>query len=88
MRTTLLAALVMLAGCATLDTSAMTPLCRDLYNACLNGCRRESPVTVGDNAVPPGGSSRRDGDPVGTNWADSGTPGCVSGCNDRAKRCK
>ena len=88
MRSLLLAAVVTLTGCATLDTSAMTPICRDLYNACLNGCRQPSPLAVGDNSVPPGGQVRRDGGPTNGAWADSATPGCVSGCNDRAKTCK
>jgi hypothetical protein len=88
MRTFSLIAFALLASCATLDTGAMTPVCRDIYNACLNGCRRDSPATIGDNSVPPGGGARRDGDPVGTNWGDSTTPGCVSGCNERGKRCK
>lgn len=30
--------LVLLSGCATLNTSGMTESCRRLYDACLNGC--------------------------------------------------
>lgn len=38
MRGLLLVLLLVLPGCATLDTLGMNERCRDAYNSCLNSC--------------------------------------------------
>ncbi len=61
------------AGCATLDTSKMSERCRDIYNACLDGCPK--PMR---SATPE--QSRFDLDMV--------TPDCVDRCNKDVKLCR
>ncbi|GMT99797.1 hypothetical protein KH5H1_39170 [Corallococcus caeni] len=74
------AALSLLCGCATIDTSNLTPSCRSQYDACLNSCQRSSP--------PP---SRQPPDSVQGNaerlTPDTQTPACTDSCNQQAKRC-
>jgi hypothetical protein len=41
-----------LAACATLSTAGMTPACRQMYNACLNGCPQPNPNMPADAAMP------------------------------------
>ncbi|WP_158616114.1 hypothetical protein [Corallococcus sp. AB049A] len=73
-------ALSLLCGCATIDTSSLTPSCRDQYDACLNSCAKSSP--------PP---SRQPPDSVQGHaerlTPDTQTPGCVDSCNQQAKTC-
>ncbi|MBN8231211.1 hypothetical protein JYK02_27190 [Corallococcus macrosporus] len=76
----LASALSLLSGCATIDSSSLTPYCRDQYDACLNSCQpRGQPA------------SRQPPDSVQGNaerlTPDTQTPGCVDGCNQQAKRC-
>jgi hypothetical protein len=73
-------ALALTSGCATLDTANMSPVCRDQYNACLDGCQ---PASRPARRTPPdsvqGQSDRLTPDTV--------VPGCVDSCNQKAKRC-
>ena len=52
-------AAALLGGCATLNTSNMSPACRDQYNACLDGCPK--PRTAPD---PHDAFIARHGDPA------------------------
>ncbi|WP_147441800.1 hypothetical protein [Corallococcus exercitus] len=76
----LAAALSLLSGCATLDTSNLTPSCRDRYDACLNSCKASS--------LPP---SRQPPDSVQGHaerlTPDTQTPACTNSCNQQAKTC-
>lgn len=66
-------------GCATLNTSDMSPACRDLYNACLNSC--EPPV-------PPRQFPEGSGSGNSTSLMDkSEASACVDECNRQGKSC-
>ncbi|MGE6757441.1 hypothetical protein ACQKGO_05450 [Corallococcus interemptor] len=73
-------ALSLLCGCATIDTSNLTPSCRAQYDACLTSCA---------NSAPP--RSRQPPDSVQGNaerlTPDTQTPACTDSCNQQAKRC-
>ncbi|WP_223644110.1 hypothetical protein [Corallococcus sp. EGB] len=73
-------ALPLLASCATLDTSTLTPYCRDQYDACLDSCQRSAPPR-----------SRQPPDSVQGHaerlTPDTQTPACTDSCNQQAKRC-
>ncbi|MFB1480932.1 hypothetical protein [Corallococcus sp. RDP092CA] len=73
-------ALSLLSSCATLDTSNMTPYCRDQYDACLNSCQprgrpasRQPPDSVQGNAE--------------RLTPDTQTPACTDACKQQAKTC-
>ncbi|MBL8937689.1 MAG: hypothetical protein JNM69_24210 [Archangium sp.] len=67
--------LVLLGGCATLDTSAMSESCRRLYDACLNTCPGAARGSL--PARPTTGPSFQ-----------IDVASCTSDCNDRAKQCR
>ncbi|WP_147450205.1 hypothetical protein [Corallococcus carmarthensis] len=75
-----MAALSLLCGCATLDTSNLSSSCRSQYDACLNSCQPQGRP-----------SSRQPPDSVQGNaerlTPDTQTPGCVDTCNQQAKTC-
>ena len=66
-----LAAAVSLTGCATLNTSSMSPACRNQYNACLDGCPQP-------RVSQPGYTNQE---------IDTLSPACVEACNRTAKDC-
>jgi hypothetical protein len=69
-----------LAGCATLNTSEMSPACRDQYNACLNSCE---PPRVTPQRFP-----ERSGDNSTINiMGETDATACVDECNRRGKLC-
>lgn len=72
-------ALWLSSGCATLNTSDMTPACRDQYNACLDGCRSSRGVPPPPPG--PGGSS------TVSLPGDDESPGCVDACNRQGRGC-
>ncbi|RYZ42080.1 MAG: hypothetical protein EOO71_09305 [Myxococcaceae bacterium] len=72
--------LLVLSGCATLDTSNMSPSCRSRYDACLNSCQPPSWAAL---RIP---QDSEQGQSVGRT-PDTQTPGCVDECNQQAKSC-
>ncbi|WP_147448734.1 hypothetical protein [Corallococcus terminator] len=72
--------LAVLSGCATLDTSNLSPSCRSQYNACLDSCQPSSRVAL---RIP---QDSVQGQSVGRT-PDTQTPGCVDECNQQAKTC-
>ncbi len=69
-----------LCACATLDTSRMSPQCRDLYNACLNSCPQQRNRVAGTDLA----SLSRG--PIGGPDLDPGTASCTNQCNQQ--RCE
>ncbi|WP_375743809.1 hypothetical protein NR800_00570 [Corallococcus interemptor] len=76
----LAAALPLLSGCATLDTSNMSPYCRDQYDACLDGCQpRGRPASRQPPDSVQGHAERL--------TPDTQTPACTDSCKQQAKTC-
>lgn len=65
--------LLALGSCATLNTWGMSERCKDLYNACLNGC-----PNPGARGNPPA---------TGNDWQIN-VAECTDRCNKQAKSCK
>lgn len=73
-------ALSLLSGCATLDTSNMSPSCRDQYDACLNSCQpRGRPASRQPPDSAQGYAERL--------TPDTQTPACTDACKQQAKTC-
>jgi hypothetical protein len=74
--------LVLALGCAPLSASTMTERCRDIYDACLDGCR-----------PPPGPPGVRPGEtntiapPHDRDWQID-VASCTNSCNESAKTCR
>ena len=78
----LLLMMLLLGGaCATLDSSVMSPQCRDLYNACLNRCPQPTRVR-GENLS---GLSQT---PIGGPNLAIDTASCTNQCNVDQRSCK
>lgn len=68
-------AVALLSGCATIDTSNLSPSCRGQYDACLSSC--QSPYQPPQRMTPDSNLSQ----------VDTQTPSCVDSCNRKAKSC-
>ncbi len=71
------ALLLLLAGCATLNTAGMTEACKSSYNACLNSC---------PDAPRQGGLDSPIARPPADLQIDVAS--CTNACNERARNCK
>ena len=74
--------LLALCACATLNTSGMSPQCRDLYNACLNSCPQQLNRVAGSDLE---SLSKA---PVGGPSLDPGTAGFTNRCNENQRSCR
>jgi hypothetical protein len=72
-----LAAVLLLCGCATLNTAGMSEHCKTLYNACLNGC---PDAARPGNPNPPPTAVQTDINPQ--------IASCTDACNRQARLCK
>ena len=71
-----------LCSCATLNTSRMTPACREYYNACLDSCVPRTRSPRDDMPMRPGEQR------LGEEAFSPEIPGCVEQCNERGRACQ
>ncbi len=64
--------LLLISGCATINTAGMSESCKRLYDACLNTCPGAVP------GVPPPPTTELQID----------VAACTNDCNERAKKCQ
>jgi hypothetical protein len=75
-------------GCATLNTSTMSPECRDLYNACLNSCQSTPQLSAAYGVGSPGSTPGPNTPSLPAGTGNEATQAsCVSDCNRHANSC-